>query len=103
MFTGIKVTNTIMVSYHFKGSELEPLIVTIILEFHVELHIRQKFVSQTGTNEKVDCNSKLCQPSELKISFIWEFSSTESYVKQTTKEYILQNLMFYYNQGPILI
>jgi len=92
-----------MVSYHFKGSVLKPLTETIILEFHLELHIRQKFVSQTGMDKKVDWNSKLCQPPELNISFIWGFSSTESYAKQTTKEYILQNFTFYYNQGPLLI
>jgi len=48
------VITTTMVSYHFKGSVLKPLTETIILEFHLELHIRQKFVSQTGMDKKVD-------------------------------------------------
>jgi hypothetical protein len=44
MFAGKQVINNTTDSYHFKGSVLEPQSVTIILEFHVELQIRQKFV-----------------------------------------------------------
>jgi len=44
MFAGKQVINTTTATHHFKGSVLEPLSVTIILEFHVELQIRQKFV-----------------------------------------------------------
>jgi hypothetical protein len=51
MFTGKQVISNTMVSYHFKSSVLEPLIVTIKLKFHVELQVREKSVSQTGTDK----------------------------------------------------
>jgi hypothetical protein len=42
--------SNVMVFYHFKGSMLTSKIPTVELKFDVELHIAQKFLSQTETD-----------------------------------------------------